>query len=134
MVFSSTIFLFLFLPIIILGNFLLNQKHRNTFLFIGSLLFYFWGEKSLTIIMLCSILINYFSGIGIAYLQKQKRVSKTTINISYNSKPIFSAYTINILIFFLTTYPTLGLSQHLKILKLFCQSVFHFSPFKVFPI
>lgn len=92
MVFSSTIFLFLFLPIIILGNFLLNQKHRNTFLFVGSLFFYFWGEKSLTIIMLCSILINYFSGIGIAYLQQQKRAVKPLLAISIIANLSFLLY------------------------------------------
>jgi len=92
MVFSSTIFLFLFLPIIILGNFLLNQKHRNTFLFIGSLFFYFWGEKSLTIIMLCSIVINYFSGIGIAYLQQQKRAVKPLLAIAIIANLSFLLY------------------------------------------
>ena len=92
MVFSSTIFLFLFLPIIILGNFLLNQKHRNTFLFIGSLLFYFWGEKSLTIVMLCSILINYFSGIGIGYLQKQKQSAKPLLTLAIIANLTFLLY------------------------------------------
>ena len=92
MVFSSTIFLFLFLPIIILGNFLLNQKHRNTFLFIGSLFFYFWGEKSLTIIMLCSILINYFSGIGISYLQKQNQSAKPLLAIAITANLTFLLY------------------------------------------
>jgi alginate O-acetyltransferase complex protein AlgI len=92
MVFSSTIFLFLFLPIIILGNFLLNQKYRNTFLFIGSLFFYFWGEKSLTIIMLSSILINYFSGIGISYLQKQKRSVKPLLTLAIIANLSFLLY------------------------------------------
>jgi alginate O-acetyltransferase complex protein AlgI len=92
MVFSSTIFLFLFLPIIILGNFLLNQKYRNTFLFIGSLFFYFWGEKSLTIIMLSSILINYISGIGISYLQKQKRPTKPLLTLAIIANLSFLLY------------------------------------------
>ena len=92
MVFSSTIFLFLFLPIIILGNFLLNQKYRNTFLFIGSLFFYFWGEKTLTIIMLCSILINYISGIGISYLQKQERPVKPILTLAIIANLSFLFY------------------------------------------
>jgi len=92
MVFSSTIFLFLFLPIIILGNFLLNQKYRNTFLFIGSLFFYFWGEKSLTIIMLSSILINYISGIGISYLHKQKRSAKPLLTLAIIANLSFLFY------------------------------------------
>lgn len=92
MVFSSTIFLFLFLPIIILGNFLFNQKYRNTFLFLGSLFFYFWGEKSLTIIMLSSILINYISGIGISYLQKQKRPVKPLLTLAIIANLSFLLY------------------------------------------
>ena len=92
MVFSSTIFLFLFLPIIILGNFLLNQKYRNTFLFIGSLLFYFWGEKTLTIIMLSSILINYISGIGISYLQKKERPVKPLLTLAIIANLSFLFY------------------------------------------
>ena len=92
MVFSSTIFLFLFLPIIILGNFLLNQKYRNTFLFIGSLFFYFWGEKTLTIIMLCSIVINYISGIGMSYLQKQDRPVKPLLTLAIIANLSFLFY------------------------------------------
>ena len=44
MVFSSTIFLFLFLPITLLGYYLLNPSYRNVFLLIVSLAFYAWGE------------------------------------------------------------------------------------------
>ena len=92
MVFSSTIFLFLFLPIILLGNFLLKQKYRNTFLFIGSILFYFWGEKTLTIIMLSSILINYTSGIGISYLQKKERPVKPLLTLAIIANLSFLFY------------------------------------------
>ena len=44
MVFSSTIFLFFFLPLVLLGYLLVGPKGRNLLLLFASLLFYAWGE------------------------------------------------------------------------------------------
>lgn len=66
MVFSSPIFLFYFLPVVLLAYYLL-RKHivlQNLILFASSLLFYFWGEKQYVIIVLFSIAVNY----GFGYL------------------------------------------------------------------
>ncbi len=65
MVFSSPIFLFYFLPVILLICFLTKRAIalQNAFLFLGSLLFYFWGEKEYAILVLISILVNYSTGI-----------------------------------------------------------------------
>lgn len=65
MVFSSPIFLFYFLPVILMICFLTRRYIvlQNTFLFLGSLLFYFWGEKEYAILVLISILINYTIGL-----------------------------------------------------------------------
>jgi alginate O-acetyltransferase complex protein AlgI len=65
MVFSSPIFLFYFLPVVLLAYYLL-RKHivlQNLILFVSSLLFYFWGEKEHSILVLISILINYNVGL-----------------------------------------------------------------------
>lgn len=70
MVFSSALFLFLFLPIILVGNFLLKKEARNIFLLIASLFFYAWGEHILVLLMLGSIIINYIIGILISVSQK----------------------------------------------------------------
>lgn len=60
MVFSSTTFLFLFLPLVLIGYFsATNIGRRNTILLIASLLFYAWGEGTYLLIMLASIGINY---------------------------------------------------------------------------
>jgi len=59
MVFSSFIFLLLFLPFTILVNFLLPKKASNVFLLAMSLLFYYYGEKHLTFLLICSIIWNY---------------------------------------------------------------------------
>jgi len=68
MLFSSTTFLFLFLPfsIVIYYTLLKNKRNaQNVFLFIVSLLFYAWGEPAFVFVMLSSIVINYFLGLYI---------------------------------------------------------------------
>ena len=73
MVFSSTIFLFLFLPIVLLIHFLLRGvAPRNLFLLIASLVFYAWGEQLFALIMIASIAINYGFGLGIERLRGQQ--------------------------------------------------------------
>ena len=50
MLFSSNIFLFLFLPLTLAGYYLLKKSYRNIFLLLMSLIFYAWGEpKSLSL-------------------------------------------------------------------------------------
>lgn len=71
MVFSSTIFLFLFLPLTLLAYLLVGQRGRNVVLLGASLLFYTWGENIYVLLMLCSILINYVFGLCIDRAQQQ---------------------------------------------------------------
>jgi alginate O-acetyltransferase complex protein AlgI len=83
MVFSSTIFLFVFLPIVLIINFLLKKEYRNVFLLLASLFFYAWGEGLLVFLMLSSISINYISGLGISYfLEKNINISKIVLGIA----------------------------------------------------
>ena len=61
MLFSSTTFLFLFLPLMLAGYYLLfrgMQNGQNLFLLVGSLLFYAWGEPWFVLVMIASIFIN----------------------------------------------------------------------------
>ena len=62
MVFSSTVFLFLFLPAVLLLATLLPRALRNAGLLCASLLFYAWGETFYVAILLVSILLNYVFG------------------------------------------------------------------------
>ncbi|SFT75880.1 alginate O-acetyltransferase complex protein AlgI [Selenomonas sp. GACV-9] len=65
MVFSSTVFLFLFLPLtlcIYYNPWLRGRKFRNVFLLLASLLFYAWGEPVFVFLMLISIGIGYAIG------------------------------------------------------------------------
>lgn len=59
MVFSSSIFLFVFLPFVLIGYFLIKDNFKNSFLMIMSLIFYAWGEPRFVIIMILSIVLNY---------------------------------------------------------------------------
>ncbi|MBE7560727.1 MBOAT family protein [bacterium] len=66
MVFSSTVFLFLYLPAVLFGYFLLPGALRNLWLLLASLFFYFWGENWFVFIMSLSILIDYVAGLMIS--------------------------------------------------------------------
>jgi len=63
MVFSSPLFLFLFLPVVLAVYFLLpGLRARNAWLLAVSLLFYAWGEVGFILLLLVSTLINF--GLG----------------------------------------------------------------------
>lgn len=65
MLFSSTFFLYVFLPLVLVIYYGLckTQNARNNFLLIASLLFYAWGEPKFVLVMLVSILANYYFGL-----------------------------------------------------------------------
>ena len=63
MVFSSTVFLFFFLPVFLLAYFLTpGIRIKNIILLVFSLIFYAWGEPVYVILMLFSMVVNYFLG------------------------------------------------------------------------
>ncbi len=65
MVFSSAVFLLVFLPVTLGLYFLLPIRFRNVFLFAASLLFYAWGEPRYVLIMLFSTLFDYGNGLAL---------------------------------------------------------------------
>lgn len=70
MLFSSMVFLWCFLPIVLIGNSIIGKvsskqnkiRNKNIFLLIASLFFYTWGGIYYVLIMLSSIGINYLGG------------------------------------------------------------------------
>lgn len=66
MLFSSIVFLFTFLPIILILYYLVPRPMKNVILLFGSLLFYAWGEPVYIFLMIFSILFNYICGLDIA--------------------------------------------------------------------
>lgn len=63
MVFSSLQFIFLFLPIVILGYYLLDRRYKNIFLLLVSVAFYAWGEPEFVSVMVAMCLANWIIGL-----------------------------------------------------------------------
>ncbi len=92
MVFSSFVFLIYFLPITVLGYYLMPGKGKNLWLLLASLIFYAWGEPKYIILMLVSILINY--GLGLL-------IEKENSQAGRKAWMIFSViYNLGILVWF----------------------------------
>ena len=69
------IFLWIFLPAVLITYYLCPQKFRNILLVLFSLLFYAWGEPKYIVLMLVSVTINYVSGILLEdYPARKKQV------------------------------------------------------------
>lgn len=81
MLFNSLLFLYYFLPFVLLGNILLPSRFRNKFLLIASLLFFAWGGVLYTFVFFGSILLNFAGGILIEKT-KQKPPKKKIVFIS----------------------------------------------------
>jgi alginate O-acetyltransferase complex protein AlgI len=73
MIFASSLFLFLFLPLTLAAYFLLATRFRNAFLLAASLVFYAWGEPIYIFLMLASIVFNYGAGLLI-HRQRHKPI------------------------------------------------------------
>jgi len=80
MEFSSLLFLFIFFPIFIFSYFIFkNRTYRNIILLIFSLFFYAWGEPIYILLMILSIIVNYFLAI---FIDKYNKKAKLILLIS----------------------------------------------------
>lgn len=79
MLFSSIVFLFTFLPIILILYYLVPRPMKNVILLFGSLLFYAWGEPVYIFLMIFSILFNYICGLDIARNLKDPAAAKRSL-------------------------------------------------------
>ncbi|WP_235069683.1 MBOAT family protein [Turicibacter sp. TJ11] len=80
MVFSSLVFLFVFLPITLLFYFIVPRKYRNFILLIVSLIFYAWGEPVYIVLMLFSTVIDFINGLLVEkYADQPKKAKKVVI-------------------------------------------------------
>ena len=74
MVFSSPLFLFLFLPVVLtLCTLLPGIRLKNLCLLIVSLVFYAWGEFGFIALLLGSTLVNWFLGLRVDHEQDPAR-------------------------------------------------------------
>lgn len=86
MVFSSILFLFRFLPAFLILYFVVPKRARNLVLFLGSLVFYAWGEPVYVVLMLFSTLSDYIHGLLIARYRGKRAatcflISSVAINL-----------------------------------------------------
>lgn len=81
MVFSSLVFLFVFLPLVLLLYFVVPFKFKNIVLLVFSLFFYAWGEPVYIFLMLISIVVNYILGI---WVEKKRKLLILWVGIGIN--------------------------------------------------
>ena len=97
MLFSSTIFIFLFLPVVSFLYFIVREKFRNAVLLLASLLFYAYGEPKFIFVLLASMAVNYLFALG---LDKLSAVQRPKMR-----KSVFIAgVAVNVFILFICKY------------------------------
>lgn len=74
MLFSSSVFLWAFLPTVIIVNFFIKPKYSNIWLLLVSLFFYAWGEPICVLLMLFSIVLNWSFGIWIDRTNRYRKL------------------------------------------------------------
>ena len=82
MVFSSLMFIFVFLLGTLTLYYIVPKPMKNTVIFLCSMIFYAWGEPVYIIIMLISTLIDYTAGIIIWKFGKNKAIRLTCLIVS----------------------------------------------------
>ena len=82
MVFSSLIFLFIFLPMFLGIDFLVPKKFKILILFLFSLVFYAWGEPIYVVIMLFSTVYDYTIGLFMDRYRSNKYIPRVCLVLS----------------------------------------------------
>ena len=73
MVFSSLLFLFLYLPLVLGIYYVTPLRWRNAFLLVVNLIFYGWGEPTYILLMIFTIVLDYFAGALVGRWKDQGR-------------------------------------------------------------
>ncbi|MBQ9110824.1 MAG: MBOAT family protein [Oscillospiraceae bacterium] len=85
MIFSSLIFIYLFLPICLIGYAAAREMRlKNMVLIVFSLIFYAWGEPVRILLLLLSALLNYFFGIGVRKYKGNAAKAVLGVSLAYN--------------------------------------------------
>ena len=79
MIFSSNVFLFAYLPIVLALYYICPRKLRNPVLLITSLIFYGWGEPIYLFLMMATIALDYVCGLLIGKFRQQPKALKTVL-------------------------------------------------------
>ncbi len=85
MIFSSLIFVYLFLPLCLISYAAVKQiRYRNLILVIFSLIFYAWGEPTRIIYLLLSTFLNYLFGLGVVRYKGKTGKAILGLSLVYN--------------------------------------------------
>lgn len=84
MVFSSSIFLLRFLPIVFILNYFIKKEYSNLLLLIASLIFYAWGEPYLVFLMIVSIIFNWSVGKIIGKAGRNAKIIVLAVGVACN--------------------------------------------------
>ena len=118
MVFSSLLFVLAFLPANLICYFTAKSiRTRNIILLLFSLVFYAWGEPAYIFLLLASVAVNYFCGLGIdKYRDTPKAKACIAAALIYNiGALIFFKYTG----FFISNINSLlGVSIHIPSIRM----------------
>jgi alginate O-acetyltransferase complex protein AlgI len=79
MLFSSTTFLFIFLPVVLAAYYLARASFRNFILLAASMFFYAWGEPRYLLIMISIVTVNYCSAI---LIERYRKYAKLILTLS----------------------------------------------------
>ncbi len=82
MVFSSISFLYYFLPVVIIAYYLLPYKLKNVWLLVCSVIFYYYGEQRLVLVMLLSALVDYTASLFIEKFRTHRYIPKVSLGFS----------------------------------------------------
>jgi len=82
MLFSSNVFLFVFLPLVLISYYISPRWLRNPVLLLFSLLFYGWGEPVYLLLMIFVILMNYGFGLWIHHLRTREKDARGILALS----------------------------------------------------
>lgn len=115
MLFTSIIFLYYFLPILLLIYFISKNSIKNYVLLSASLLFYAWGEPKFVFLMVIMIIMNYFIGLAI---DKEKTKNDWIENLNIQPKKDYS-----------NVYLIFGIVLNLSVLGYFKYSMFFIENF-----
>ena len=119
MVFSSTTFLFLFLPIVLIAYYnpiFKSLPFKNAVLIVSSIFFYAWGEPVYVLLMLGSILVNWALGLAVDKNRGNKKGrAALTVSVIFNIGMLFVfkylTFTLeNINLLFHTSLDTLNIT------------------------
>lgn len=91
MVFSSIVFLYIFLPLMLLLYFIVPSKFKNAIMILASLVFFAWGEIRYIFIMLVLAVMDFICGKQITKYQnnKKKKIIFLMINVVVNLGILF---------------------------------------------